>query len=133
MRPNAPCPSRKSKMSTFFVSSKRPGGTSIKRRTSSASTEKRCIGNWPRLTGSLTNNPGVKPRRRTFLYEAAGILVVSAGIFLLDVFTPNGWAVWLLYLLPLLITFDSPRVRHPIYFGSLFSVLTILGFVLSPA
>jgi len=40
--------------------------------------------------------------------------------------------VWLLYLLPLLIIFDSPHVRDPIYFGSLVSVLTVLGLVLSP-
>ena len=69
--------------------------------------------------------------RKTFPYRA-GILVFSFGIFLFDLLTPFSWAVWLLYLLPLLIIFDSPHVRDPIYFGSLVSVLTVLGLVLSP-
>src|SRR6476659_1861348 len=131
-RLNVPCPSRKWKRSISCVFLRRWAETSIRRPMCSGLIEKHSIENSPISRGRSTNSSSGNNDRRIFPYKAGGILVVSFGIFLFDLLTPFSWAVWLLYLLPLLIIFDSPHVRDPIYFGSLVSVLTVLGLVLSP-
>ena len=48
---------------------------------------------------------------RNELTAYAGIFVCILGIFVIDLMTPLGFADWLLYLLPLLLSF---RVREPL-------------------
>jgi PAS domain S-box-containing protein len=69
--------------------------------------------------------------KATFI-EAGVIVALTAGIFLLDLLTPKGIVVWLLYLIPLLVAYVSPRERDPLYFSALFTVLIWLGFLFSP-
>jgi len=53
-------------------------------------------------------------------------------IFLVDVFTPVGVAVSMLYVLPLLFTFFSPRARDPLYFALAVTGLIWLDLLLKP-
>ena len=58
--------------------------------------------------------------------------VITAGIFILDVLTPPGTAVWLLYAVPLALTVFSPRRRDPLYFAVAATVLVAIAFFASP-
>lgn len=60
------------------------------------------------------------------------IPVLTLGIFLFDVLTPVGVAVSVLYLLPLLLTFFSPRKRDPLYFSIISTGLIWLDLLLKP-
>lgn len=53
------------------------------------------------------------------------------GIFVFDLLMPLGWAVWLLYFVPLVLTLQSPRQRDPYYFVVVVTLLTIAGGFLS--
>lgn len=59
--------------------------------------------------------------------------VLTAGILLLDWMTPLGVADWVLYFIPLLLSFYAHTRTHPYVLAAIFSVLTVLGFLLSPA
>lgn len=71
--------------------------------------------------------------RAVLFFESGGIFLLTAGIFALDLVTPRGTVVWMLYLIPLLLTYFSPRERDPLYFSVLFTLLVWLGFMLAPA
>ena len=58
--------------------------------------------------------------------------LLTLAIFLLDIFTPVGVAVSMLYVLPLLFTFVSPSVRAPLYFASVVTGLIWLDLLLKP-
>jgi len=68
---------------------------------------------------------------KIILLEAGGVVLLSAGIFVLDLLMPLGWAVWLLYFVPLVLTLQSPRQRDPYYFAAAVTLLTIAGGFLS--
>ena len=73
--------------------------------------------------------PAANRNRRVAL---SAILLVTAGIFLFDLWMPIGMSVGTLYLIPLLLT---PRVvspRLPIVMATLSTVLIIVGALLSP-
>lgn len=65
------------------------------------------------------------------LLEAGGVVLLSVGIFVFDLLMPLGWAVWLLYFVPLVLTLQSPRQRDPYYFVVVVTLLTIAGGFLS--
>lgn len=65
------------------------------------------------------------------LLEAGGVVLLSVVIFVLDLLMPLGWAVWLLYFVPLVLTLQSPRQRDPYYFAAAVTLLTIAGGFLS--
>lgn len=69
---------------------------------------------------------------RAVAMEYGVILFLTVCIFVLDVLTPLGWAVWILYLIPLLLTVATPHERAPIYFSILCTLLMIVGFMSSP-
>ena len=58
----------------------------------------------------------------------AGILLLTVAIFCTDHWLPLGWAVWILYLIPLLLTFALPWPKTPIVFTGLYTVLILIGF-----
>ncbi len=61
------------------------------------------------------------------------IIALTSGIFVLDLFTPLGWADGFLYLIPMmLILFRSPHHHHLVGFAALCSALIILGWLFSP-
>ncbi len=72
------------------------------------------------IAAKLTNTP-------LLILPLAGVL--STGIFLLDLVTPLGWAVWLLYLLPLFLTFWFSYRQYLIPFAVVCTALIVVGFI----
>jgi PAS domain S-box-containing protein len=61
------------------------------------------------------------------------IPLLTIGILVLDLLTPVGVAVSILYLIPLLLTYASPRTKEPFYFAVVATVLTWVDVLLKPA
>ena len=61
------------------------------------------------------------------------IPLVTAGVFVLDLVTPVGVADWVLYFIPLLLAFYANSRYSPFVLVAVFSMLTVIGFYLSPA
>jgi PAS domain S-box-containing protein len=61
------------------------------------------------------------------------IPLLTSGIFILDVLTPVGIAVSVLYIVPLLLTFFSGRQRDPLYFCLAATLLLWIDLWLKPA
>lgn len=70
-------------------------------------------------------------RSRTIAIVAASV-VLTAGIFALEVLTPLGFIVWLFYLLPVLLSSRIHRQAWPFTFAALCSVLIGVGLYFSP-
>jgi PAS domain S-box-containing protein len=70
-------------------------------------------------------------RSRTIAIVAVSV-ILTAGIFTLDVLTPFGFIVWLFYLLPVLLSSRIHRQAWPFTFAGLSSVLIGVGLYLSP-
>lgn len=60
------------------------------------------------------------------------IPVMTVGIFLLDWATPLGIVDWVLYFIPLLLSFYASERFSAVRLASIFSALTVAGFFLSP-
>jgi PAS domain S-box-containing protein len=60
------------------------------------------------------------------------IPALTAGIFVFDLLTPIGVAVSILYTIPLLLTFVSPRERIPVYYCLLVTGLVWTNLFLKP-
>ncbi len=60
------------------------------------------------------------------------IPLLTVGLFVLDLLTPVGVAVSILYLVPLLLTYPSPRTKDPLYFAAVATVLTWADVLLKP-
>ncbi len=56
----------------------------------------------------------------------------TLAVFAMDWLTPLGYAEWLLYLIPLLLTRWTPQPRNPVVLAAICTVLVIVGFFLSP-
>jgi PAS domain S-box-containing protein len=67
----------------------------------------------------------------SFLFESGTVLVLTVATFALDLLTPHGWAVWLLYFIPLILTLRLPNLWAPYYFVASAFALTIAGAALS--
>ena len=61
------------------------------------------------------------------------ILLLTIGIFVVDLLTPVGLAISFLYILPLLLTFFSERPRDPLYFFFAATVLLWADLAWKPA
>ncbi len=68
---------------------------------------------------------------KVILYETRGVVALTVGILVFDLVTPLGWAVWLLYFFPLVLTLHSPRERDPYYFAVMATLLIIVGALVS--
>ena len=73
----------------------------------------------------------VKESPRQPFHLTAVILLLTIGVFVADLLTPSGWAVWILYVIPLLLTFALPWPKTPLVFAALFTLLVLIGFVYS--
>ena len=73
----------------------------------------------------------LSPRVRE-LGVCAFIAALVGGVFALDCLTPRGISVWVLYILPLVLT---SRTSHPWsspVVAAICTVLTLFGYILSP-
>ena len=61
------------------------------------------------------------------------IPILTIGIMVFDLLMPVGVAVSVLYVLPLLLTFLSPRERDSIYFSTIATMLVWIGLFLKPS
>jgi PAS domain S-box-containing protein len=61
------------------------------------------------------------------------VAALTLGIFTLDLLTPAGVALSVLYVIPLLLTFFSPRERDPLYFSVTATVLLWVSIPLKPS
>jgi PAS domain S-box-containing protein len=66
----------------------------------------------------------------SLILPLAGVLMTA--IFLLDLVSPLGWEVWLLYLLPLFLTFWFSHRQYLIPLATICTALIIVGFIHSP-
>jgi len=73
------------------------------------------------------------PYQKSFLLEYGVTVLLTSGIFILDLLTPAGIAAWLLYAIPLAFTWSSSQARGSIYVNGLITLLIIIGHVLSPS
>lgn len=60
-----------------------------------------------------------------------GIVLCLVGIFIIDVTTPLGFADWLLYLLPLLLSFRGNQPMAPVVIGAVIILGLLAGYMLS--
>ncbi len=72
----------------------------------------------------------ILPRTRRIVLLA--IPVLAAGLFMLDWFTPVGVMDWVLYLIPLLLSFYAARRMVPYLLAAVFSALAVAGIHMSP-
>jgi PAS domain S-box-containing protein len=69
---------------------------------------------------------------KAIVFEAGTVLLLTVGIFLLDVLIPFSWGVWLLYFIPLVVTVQSPRERDSYNYAAVVTLLVAVGGYLSP-
>ena len=65
------------------------------------------------------------------VYLVAAI-IFTALVFILELWMPLGTVVWLLFILPLLLTSQTNRPRYTYFFTAICTVLIVLGFFYSP-
>ncbi len=65
------------------------------------------------------------------LYSA--IMVLAAGVFLVELQMPLGFTPWLLYAIPLGLTYWAPYRYAPLVIAMACTLLVVLGYFLSPA
>ena len=73
-----------------------------------------------------------RPSVDTTRLLTAGIALTMVGVLFADVCTPLGVAVWIVYLIPLLLTLFAWRPEVPLVVGVLTSALMVIGYVASP-
>ena len=72
------------------------------------------------IAAKLANTP-------LLILPLAGVLI--AGIFVQDLLLPLGWVVWLLYLLPLFLTFLFSHRQYLIPLATVCTALIVVGFI----
>ncbi len=60
------------------------------------------------------------------------IVLSTAAVFLIDCYTPHGIAVWALYLVPVVLSYLTWQTSAPMAVAAGVSLLTIIGYFLSP-
>lgn len=78
---------------------------------------------------SVTSTP-THPKATPWL--PAGVVLLTAAVFALDCLTPRGYAVWIFYLLPLMLTGRARARWYPLVVAALCTVLVLFGFFLAP-
>ena len=67
-----------------------------------------------------------KDKNEVLLYGMLGLLV--ALVFLVDLFVPLGTAVWIIYLVPTVLSYLAWRQQIPLLIAAVSTILVILGF-----
>lgn len=63
----------------------------------------------------------------------ASLVILLALPFLADIIFPLGTAVWVAYLLPVVLSYVARRPQVPLAVAAMATLLTIIGFTLAPA
>ncbi|WP_097093495.1 response regulator [Novosphingobium sp. Chol11] len=71
------------------------------------------------------------PITQAWLYGALAVLLALP--FAADIIFPLGTAVWVAYLLPIVLSYVARRQQAPLIVTALATLLTIVGFTLAPA
>lgn len=74
----------------------------------------------------------MRDRRQIGALEAGILLLLSVGIFVLDLLAPIGVSAWLLYLLPLALTFLLPHQRVAFYYCLFVTLFIFSAYVFNP-
>jgi PAS domain S-box-containing protein len=86
----------------------------------------------PQLAGEPHSQPAVNgafPMRRISLFA---IPILTAGILFLDFLTPLGVVDWVLYFIPMLLSFYAGNRLSPLFLAAIYSILTVMGYYGSP-
>ncbi len=70
---------------------------------------------------------------KPLLFEYGGPLLLTIGIFILDLSVPAEVAAWLLYAIPVALTTARSRTGAHLYYMGLVALLVVIGAVASPA
>ena len=70
---------------------------------------------------------------KPLVLEYGGPLLLTIGIFILDLSVPTEVAAWLLYAIPLSLTVATSRARASLYGMGLIAVLVVIGAIAAPA
>ena len=70
---------------------------------------------------------------KPLVLEYGGPLLLTIGIFILDLSVPTEVAAWLLYAIPLSLTVATSRARASLYGMGLIAVLVVIGAIADPA
>src|SRR5512142_643157 len=62
----------------------------------------------------------------------SAIAISTTAVFVADYFIPLGVAVWIVYLIPVVLTFSTMRPALPLAIAGLVSVLMVVGYIISP-
>src|SRR4051812_13300195 len=62
----------------------------------------------------------------------AGIVALMAAVFLVEILMPLGFTPWLLFVIPLGLTYWAPYLYAPVVITTACTVLVLLGYFLSP-
>jgi hypothetical protein len=71
-------------------------------------------------------------REDDFLRIVAYITIATALIFVIDISTPLGVMIWILYLIPLFLTVYLSWKYAPLVMTGVFALLMVISFFLSP-
>jgi hypothetical protein len=63
----------------------------------------------------------------------AGIVALMAGVFLVEILMPLGFTPWLLFVIPLGLTYWAPYLYTPVIIATACTILVVCGYFLSPA
>ena len=71
-------------------------------------------------------------RRKDFVRIVAYVAITTALIFVVDIITPLGIVVWILYLIPLFLTVYLSWKYAPLVMTGIFILLMVASLFLSP-
>ncbi|HTY15522.1 MAG TPA: PAS domain-containing protein [Methanoregulaceae archaeon] len=77
--------------------------------------------------------PGPVQKESTELRVLAYIIALTAVISYIDIVTPQGFTIWILYMIPLFLTLYVRWPRAPFVAAGMFIVLMTISFYLSPS
>src|SRR5215212_5214380 len=63
----------------------------------------------------------------------AGIAAFTAAVFFVQIFMPLGFTPWLLFVIPLGLTYWAPYLYAPIVVAAVCTMLVFVGYFLSPS
>ena len=63
----------------------------------------------------------------------AGIAAFTAAVFFVQIFMPLGFTPWLLFVIPLGLTYWAPYLYAPILVAAVCTILVFVGYFLSPS
>jgi PAS domain S-box-containing protein len=82
---------------------------------------------------NMTRHTWPIERRKDFIRIVAYITIATALIFIVDIYTPLGIMIWILYLIPLFLTVYLSWKYSPLVMTGVFILLMAISLFLSPS